>query len=121
MFTLREVVFSVLSTVLYFGSWFYCKPNTAGPSGLPSNSQCRLSPPQTPVPGLEVRKQQKAGPLSENSHEDHAQARSTDSLSPVPGIARCNTSDECVSVSFENDGAENRISLLPVGQFESSI
>jgi len=115
---------AVLSAALYFGSWFFCKPNDPNPDvDHPAQSQTRLSPPQTPVPGLEIRQQrQAAGQQTTSKEETLAQADpDSGSLSPVPGFARYATDDESVFLSFKNAGDESRCSFLPVTQFESSI
>lgn len=116
--------FQILSAALYFGSWFFCKPNDPIPDvDHPAQSQTRLSPPQTPVPGLEIRQQRQAtGQQTTSEEEDPAQAGpDSGSLSPVPGFARYATDDESVFLSFKNAGDESRCSFLPVAQFESSI
>lgn len=115
---------AVLSAALYFGSWFFCKPNDPNPDvDHPAQSQTRLSPPQTPVPGLEIRQQrQAAGQQTTSKEETLAQADpDSGSLSPVPGFARYATDDESVFLSFKNAGDESRCNFLPVTQFESSI
>ena len=116
--------FAVLSAALYFGSWFFCKSNDPIPDiDHPAQLQTRLSPPQTPVPGLELRQQrQTAGQQTTSEEEDLTQAGpDSGSLSPVPGFARYATDDESVFLSFKNAGDESRCSFLPVAQFESSI
>lgn len=121
---LFDFPFAVLSAALYFGSWFFCKPNDPIPDvDHPAESQTRLSPPQTPVPGLEIRQQrQAAGQQTTSEEEGLAQAGpDSGSLSPVPGFARYATDDESVFLSFKNAGDESRCSFLPVAQFESSI
>ena len=120
---LLDFSFAVLSAALYFGSWFFCKPNDPIPDvDHPAQSQTRLSPPQTPVPGLEIRQQrQAAGQQTTSDEEDPAQAGpDSGSLSPVPGFARYATDDGSVFLSFKNAADESRCSFLPV-QFESSI
>jgi len=116
--------FAVLSAALYFGSWFFCKPNDPNPDvDHPAQSQTHLSPPQTPVPGLEIRQQrQAAGQQTTSEEETLAQAGpDSGSLSPVPGFARYAPDDESVFLSFKNTGDESRCSFLPATQFESSI
>jgi len=111
---------AVLSAALYFGSWFFCKSNDPIPDvANPALSQNHLSPPQTPVPGLEIRQQrQAAGQQTTSEEEALAQAGpANESLSPVPGFARFATDDESVYLSFKNAGDESQ----PVTQFESSI
>jgi len=112
--------FQILSAALYFGSWFFCKSNDPIPDvDNPALSQNHLSPPQTPVPGLEIRQQrQAAGQQTTSEEEALAQAGpANESLSPVPGFARFATDDESVYLSFKNAGDESQ----PVTQFESSI
>jgi len=119
----------VLSAALYFGSWFFCKSNDLIPANPnvdhPSNpeTQTRLSPPQTPVPGFEFRQQrQTASQHTDPEGEALAQAGpDSRSSSPVPGIARYTTDDESVTLSFKTSGDESRNSFLPIGQIESSI
>lgn len=121
--------FQVLSAALYFGSWFFCKSNDLIPANPnvdhPSNpeTQTRLSPPQTPVPGFEFRQQrQTASQHTDPEGEALAQAGpDSRSSSPVPGIARYTTDDESVTLSFKTSGDESRNSFLPIGQIESSI
>ena len=115
---------AVLSAALYFGSWFFCKSNDPLPEvDHPGQSQASFSPPQTPVPGLEIRQQrQAAGQQTTSEKEALAQADpDSESLSPVPGFARYSTDDESVFLSFKNAGDESKCSFLPVTQFESSI
>lgn len=117
---------AVLSAALYFGSWFFCKSNDPVP-GVPdvdhsAQPQTRLSPPQTPVPGLEVRQQRQAAGQQTNPEEEAlAQAGSDSSSSPVSGSARYETGDESVFLSFKNAGDESGSSFLPFTQIESSI
>ncbi|KAJ7333507.1 hypothetical protein OS493_017044 [Desmophyllum pertusum] len=118
--------FQVLSAALYFGSWFFCKSNDPllGISDVdhPEQSQTRLSPPQTPVPGLEIRQQRQQAAGQQTNPEEEAQAGpDSRNSSPVPGFARYATGDESVFLSFKNAGDESRSSFLPVAQFESSI
>lgn len=121
--------FPVLSAALYFGSWFFCKSNDFT-QGIPSanhpetpQSHTRLSPPQTPVPGLEFRQQRQAAGQQANPEEEALAQAGPDSRSssPVPGIAWYTTGDESVCLSFETAGNESRSSFLPIGQIESSI
>ena len=124
---LFDFPFAVLSAALYFGSWFFCKSNdpSAGIPDVdhPAQSQTRLSPPQTPVPGLEIRQQRQAAGQQTTSEEQALAQAGPDSRSPspVPGFARYATDDESVFLSFKNVGDESRCSFLPVAQFESSI
>lgn len=118
--------FQVLSAALYFGSWFFCKSNDPLPGipdvDHPAQSQTRLSPPQTPVPGFEVRQQrQAAGQQTHPEGEALAQAGPESSSSPVPGFARYAADDDSVFLSFKNTGDESRSSFLPLTQIESSI
>ncbi|XP_078358479.1 solute carrier organic anion transporter family member 4A1-like [Oculina patagonica] len=119
--------FQILSAALYFGSWFFCKSNDPLPGipdvDHPAQSQTRLSPPQTPVPGLEFRQQrQAAGQQTTSEEEALAQPGSDDkNSSPVSGSARYATGDDSVFLSFKDAGNESRSSFLPVAQIESSI
>lgn len=121
-----NALFTVLSAALYFGSWFFCKANDLNP-GIPDvdhpsdpQLQTRLSPPQTPVPGLEFR-QQRVAADQQGSPEGEALVQAgpnSRSPSPVPGIARYTTDDDGIILSFKT--AEDEIHE-PIGQIESSI
>lgn len=116
---------AVLSAALYFGSWFFCKSNDPIPGAPdvdhPAQPQTRLSPPQTPVPGLEVRQQRQAAGQQTNPEEEAlAQADSDSSSSPV-SAARYATGDESVFLSFKNAVDESGSSFLPFMQIESSV
>ncbi|XP_068745910.1 solute carrier organic anion transporter family member 4A1-like [Montipora capricornis] len=125
--------FQVLSAAMYFGSWFFCKSNDLVPGNPAEDPMAdaqphspRLSPPQTPVPGLEIRQQRQAsGQQSNPEGEALAQAGSDSRCSsPVPGSVRYTIGDESVALSFEDAGDEMNTptcSFLPVSQFESSI
>lgn len=120
--------FQVLSTALYFGSWFFCKSHDPLTPGIPvvgdsASSQTRLSPPQTPVPGFEFRQQrQAAGQQALPEGEALAQAdHDRENSSPVPGFARYEADDDSVYLSFTNAGGESQSSFLPIAQIESSI
>ncbi|XP_022783681.1 solute carrier organic anion transporter family member 4A1-like [Stylophora pistillata] len=120
--------FQVLSTALYFGSWFFCKSHDPLIPGIlvvgdSASSQTRLSPPQTPVPGFEFRQQrQAAGQQALPEGEALAQAdHDRENSSPVPGFARYEADDDSVYLSFTNAGGESQSSFLPIAQIESSI
>lgn len=120
--------FQILSTALYFGSWFFCKSNDPLTPNIPdvddpASSQTRLSPPQTPVPGFEFRLQRRAaGQKTHPEGEALAEAdRDRENSSPVPGFARYEADNDSVFLSFRNAGEESQNSFLSIGQIESSI
>lgn len=124
---------SVLSAALYFGSWFFCKANDLvgiNPEinrlSSPQLQAPCLTPPQTPVPGLEIRQQRQADGQQSNPEEDAHAQDSLDSRcsSPVLGSARVTIGNDSVSLSFNNEGEGRNAascSFLPATQFESSI
>ena len=107
--------------------WFFCKSNdpVLGIPDVdhPSHSQTRLSPPQTPVPGFEIRQERQAAGQQTTSEEEAFEQAGSDSRSssPVPGSARYANGDESVLLSFKNMGDGSRSSFLPIAQIESSI
>ena len=120
---------AVLSAALYFGSWFFCKSNDLvgmNPEASPQLQAPCLTPPQTPVPGLEIRQQRQANGQQSNSEEDALAQDSPDGRcsSPVLGSVRYTIGNESVALSFNNEGEERTAascSFLPATQFESSI
>lgn len=121
--------FQVLSAALYFGSWFFCKSNDLvgmNPEASPQLQAPCLTPPQTPVPGLEIRQQRQANGQQSNSEEDALAQDSPDGRcsTPVLGSVRYTIGNESVALSFNNEGEERTAascSFLPATQFESSI
>lgn len=119
--------FQILSAALYFGSWFFCKSNDSVNRPPDTQSQAQLSPPQTPVPGLEIRQQRQAAAGQQADPEKEALAQAgpdSTSSSLVHGIALYTAGDESVYLSFQPAGDEtdeDRSRFLPNIQIESSI
>lgn len=95
------------------------------PEASPQLQAPCLTPPQTPVPGLEIRQQRQANGQQSNS-EDALAHDSPDGRcsSPVLGSVRYTIGNESVALSFNNEGEERTAAscgFLPATQFESSI